>query len=64
VAQLLAAFCLIVCLAEPGENRRLPGMTQRLAALLTTEHERPGEFIALGNSREPPARTFFSRHTR
>jgi hypothetical protein len=44
-------------------NRRLPGMTQRLAAPLAYRTETLGQSIALGNSREPPAFTFPSRNT-
>jgi hypothetical protein len=44
-------------------NRRLPGITQRLAAPLAYRTETLGHGIALGNSREPPALTFPSRNT-
>jgi hypothetical protein len=40
-------------------SRRLPGVTRRLAALLAYRTETFGQNVALGNSREPPAFTFF-----
>jgi hypothetical protein len=49
--------------SEKGCNRRLPGTTQRLAALPLGPKKRNmhGQFIALGYSREPPVASFRER---
>jgi hypothetical protein len=57
-------ICSMPGLAGSGmRNGRLPGTSQRLAALLAYRTETPRRSMALGNSREPPAFTFPSHNT-
>jgi hypothetical protein len=63
MSQDLTTFALRYVWPKRVKNRRLPGTTQRLAALLPYRTEALGQSIALGNSREPPAFTFPSRTT-
>jgi hypothetical protein len=52
--------------AETRENRRLPRTTQRDASTggLRCAYTQPLSYVALGNSREPPAATFLGQITR
>ena len=54
----LVTFALSRVRPKRVRGRRLPRMTRRLVALLASRTETPGEKIALGNLREPPALTF------
>jgi hypothetical protein len=64
-AMTFAIFILSRVWPKPATNRRLPGVTQRSAALpdswksiLANGNEALGQNIALGSSREPPVYPF------